>query len=461
MAPLSTLIHPIVHLRLRNSRHVPGVEKKFIYMLLFLVIAAALLNSFLIDKHFACDGVYYFWEMLEKKDFVHHEWARQYSLYITQWPAVLAIKAGVTDIRILNGLFITGVFSIYVITFLISQHALRGGNINLLIWPLLTMAGINLSTDYHLTGEFPVVMLLSWPILFLMLRERPTLTDQFLLVVLLFTFTRIYQSALTISPVFILLMLYQQYHLKKKRPFIWFLLFTALCLAAFLIAGYTSINSGSQTNKISFIRGFGLLFLNIPAMASVCFIILFFLWLTLQKRWIGALTLIPVFAFMAHTLLINKGTPIFISFSSRTLSASFFPLMMIFALTLHFRHAAMSRLQILFLSLFIIVMVSGNIWHSRDWSNYRSDFKSTLSQKLGFVPVEETRLKNPMCFWNWTSPYLSLAWSEGCVQTIVMNEQPIQNFPYNPHEILWLKRYVSYSPYFLQVDPAITLCNQK
>jgi hypothetical protein len=450
MANLNTTLRKLFN----PSRSIP-------YWLLFILIATALIHSFLIDKHFACDGVVYFWEMLEKRDFVHHDWTRQYSLYITQWPVVIALKSGVNDLCFLNKLFSFGVFSVYLLSFSLCIYSLRGMEKTMLVWPLLSMAAFNLTTDYHLTGEFPVVMLLSWPILFLILRRHPTLTDLIILVLLLFTFTRIYQSAALIATVFIVLMVYQQFRLKSRRPRIWFVVLIFLCLAAQIIAVYSVVYPYSETNKDSFIKGLNLLIYNIPAVVAIGFTGLLFIGLITKKTWIILITLIPLLYYVSYILRYNQGTHISISFSSRTLSATFFPLLLVFSLVFYYRQIKLTPLPLLMVAVFIGVMVGSNIRFSNDWKVFREDFRSTLRQNTGFVPVEKTCLFNGGGYWNWTNPYLSLAWSEGCVQTIVLNDPPRRTFPFDPRRVLLLKEYLTYAPGFLEIDSTAHVCKNK
>lgn len=445
----------------------PAVQKivdpcrAFMYWILFFLIAIALANSFLIDKHFATDGVYYFRDLLQNRDFVHHDWARQYSLYLTQWPVVLALRMGVKDILILNRLFALSVFSVYLFSFSLCNYAVRGGDKSILIWPLLSMLAFNLSTDYHLTGEFPVVMLISWPVLFLILKENLNNADRILLLLLLIAFTRIYQSALTISLIFILLLLYQHFYHKRKRPMTELLILIFLCLAAFLIAFYTTLNPSSESNKDSFIIGLRLMFYNIPAIVSVFFIALFFISLILNKKWFYPVPLIPVMAYFVYILCVHHGIKIYISFAARSMSATFFPILLLLSLIFYFRKLQLSRFTILIPTLFTIVIITGNIKFSRDWREYREEFKKTLRQNIGFVQVEQTNLMNDMCYWDWTSPYLSLVWSDGCVRSIVVNVSSRRYFPENPYKRLLLKDYLTYDPYFFAIDSSAVVCNKK
>lgn len=328
----------------------------------------------------------------------------------------------------------------------------------MLTWPLLSMVAFNLSTDYHLTGEFPVVMLMSWPILFLLFRNSQLWLDRIFLFILLMVFTRIYQSAMTISSVFIMLLLYQKYVIKRERPTSDFLILIFLCVITISIAVYTTLNPIDESNKSFFIQGLRVMFTNTPAMVSVSFISLFFFSLIFQKKWLYLISLLPVLFYLFFIVMTHRGTNNYVSFAARAMSASLFPLLLVLSTVFYYKGLHVHRINVFNLVFFVIVITTGNIKFSEDWREYREEFKTTLLQNTWFVPIEKTNLMNGTGYWSFTNPYLSLVWSEGCVRSIVLNDSGHRTFPIDPYKGLLLKDYIKYNSCFFTIDSTAIPC---
>ncbi len=433
-------------------------KKSQLYWFLFLLISAALVNSFLIDKHFSADGVYYFFQILQKRTFVHHDWARQYSLYLTQWPVVLALQLGVKDVIALNRLFALGIYSVYLISFLLCDIALCEDDKTMLIWPLLSMVALNFSTDYHLSGEYPVVMLLAWPILFYLIRNRLTTADRVILLLLMVLYSRIYQSAMAASVVFGGLLVYQNLFRKPGRPAVELYILLLLSALIFAIAWYTTIHPFSDANKTAFLDNLPLVLHNEPLCISMVFMVLFAFGSAFRKPWIYAASMLPLLFYLGTLFISAQGVPARISFASRSVSTFILPLFMLTALFLHYRGFRFDRIPLLIISLFIALMVAGNIRYSVDWLQYKEEYVAVLNSHSGFVPVEKTCLMKNPCQWGWTNPFLSLAWSDGCVHSIVMNQPSKNGFFKTPFRHLKWTNYLCYSKVFLAVDSTVRIC---
>jgi hypothetical protein len=207
--------------------------------------------------------------------------------------------------------------------------------------------------------------------------------------------------------------------------------------------------------------GLTLLMDNIPAMSAVCFLALFCTGILTGKKPVVAASLVPVLLFLVYSLIYHKGTSIWVSFSSRTVSATFFPVFMVCAIWFCLKKKELTPFHLAAATIFMVVMVSANIWFSSDWRHFRDTFRMVIKENTGFVGVEKTGLNAMNGYWSWTQPYLSLAWSDGCVQAIVMNDSTWRTFPYDPRKLLWLTGYLRYDPGFLKIDPAAKVCDQK
>jgi len=436
------------------------LNTNFFYWILFIIISIPLFNSFLIDKHFSADGAYYFLLILENKSFVEHDWFRQFALYLTQWPVVLAINLGIRTIHTLNLLFAAGIYSTFLISFAFCQIALRGESKFLLIWPLLSIAIFNLNTDYHLSGEFPVALLFSWPILFLLLKQKFSISDHFILFFLLILFTRIYQSTISPSIIFIVLLLYQYFRLKMIRPLLIMIPILILLMITISFDIYSTLYPYDELNKSAFFDSIPAIVLNSGMMSSLIFLFFLILWMRFQKKWITVALFLPICFLLFEIISGSSGPSANISFLSRSSSFTIFPFTLLLAIyTFYHQEKLKTRFTLTIITIFIMVMSIQNLSYSRSWGAFKDQYSITLRENKGFIPVNSTNLATNSCQWFWTHPVLSILWSNGCVNTIVLNEERWSSFPYYPRSRLYLKEYLLYSPVFQQVDESVLFCD--
>ena len=75
---------------------------------LFGLALMPLVHDVAIQKTFSADGAAYFMWLLDDQRFTDFAWARNHSIYLTQWPVIAALRAGVSDRRALETLFGAG-----------------------------------------------------------------------------------------------------------------------------------------------------------------------------------------------------------------------------------------------------------------------------------------------------------------------------------------------------------------
>ena len=90
---------------------------------LFTVISAALWIGFSADTYFASDGSFYFAIILDNATFTNVAPSRAHAEYLTQWPLVLAVRSGVTDLYALEIFFGLGVWFPWILSFALSLYA--------------------------------------------------------------------------------------------------------------------------------------------------------------------------------------------------------------------------------------------------------------------------------------------------------------------------------------------------
>jgi hypothetical protein len=434
----------------RKMTHADCNSGRFIFPLLFLFISLSLINSFYADKHLSADGVHYFCSILDSKDFTYIAWSRQFANYLTEWPLVLAVRLGINDISILIRWFAFGIYLPYLISFLICIYALRDENKALLLYFLASLVAINLSVDYVLAGEHHVMVNISWPIIFILLRRNIlTLMDGFLLWVLLIIFSRLYESALIPALIYSVICFVRLYYYKSKEQKVIIVSTLSLCFIVSAISLYSIINPRDAANREYFIYGLIAPFINPEAMAAACFIVVYTIGLILKSHRIIISAVSPLIIYALFKLFVDHGVSAVVSFASRTLSITLLPVLLIGAILVWYFKSELDRTGILTFVAFITVMVAGNLYNTNSWKDFRHEVKQLVKTHEGYIPIEETKLKDNPNRWSWNNTELGLVWSAPRVKAIILNQQNVRWEPFNPREKVILKNYLQYDDFFI------------
>ncbi|HEY9648491.1 MAG TPA: hypothetical protein V6C88_19080 [Chroococcidiopsis sp.] len=429
-------------------------------ILLFALISYDLFHSFTIDKHLSIDAVGYFTTILDTGNFTDLSWSRQFAEYLTQWPLVFAVQMGIQNLILLKFVFAIGIYLPYLLSFLLCVYALRQEQQFLLAFPFLSIVGINLSVNYALAGEHHVMELLSWPILLLSLRRHPlTWGDGIILWLLLLLYSRTFEStvisALIIAAVLIA-KLYRARH--NPKPAIIYSMALALSIATCLIAIYFILYPADAANKSNFSEAIKLAIHNKQALATLIFSMVLTLGLIFRNRFLLAACILPTALYLL-VIIKGHGLTAYESFSSRTLSLTLLPFLLICTILTHYFNGRFNRLSKQLVVLFILVIIVGDLRFSNNWSNFRHQVTEIVSASRGYIPIEQTVLDDNPYRWTWNNPGLSIVWSYPCVHAILLNSPDITWEPFNPHQTLPLKRYVSYDGIFQSVDSDINVCH--
>ena len=408
----------------------------------------------MLDKHLSADGTLYFSSILDTGNFTYFAWSRKFANLLTEWPVVLAIKLQVTNIPLLISLYGIGIYSPYVISFLTCIYAVRNENSSLLAFPLLSIIGINFSGDYLLFGEHHVMVLLSWPILLLLLRREPlNWLDGLLLWVMLFLFSRTYESAIIPLVIYLLVLSLKVYKVRRARKQLSiYIISLALNISAILIALHFIVNPRDPSNKLSFISGImsGLLG-NESALLAASFAFLSAVGLMLGKKNMTLALLIPLGLYIPFAFLNSHGHTAFDSFASRTLTSSLLPFLIVCAIFHHCYNGNSSSRSARILVVLVLSLSLLNLHFARDWTNLRMHVKDILNENQGYILLEETSIKDNPYRWYWNNPGLSIIWSYPCVKSILLNTPDTKWEPFNPRKQLILKSYISYDVFFRRV----------
>jgi hypothetical protein len=425
-------------------------SRRFIFPLLFVFISLSLINSFYVDKHLSADGVNYFCGILDNKDFTYIAWSRQFANYLTEWPLVLAVRSGITDIPILLKWFAFGIYLPYLISFLICIYALRDENEALLLYFLASMVAINLSTDYILAGEHHVMVNMSWPIIFILLRRNIlTLMDGFLLWILLIIFSRLYESALIPALICSVICCVRLYHYKSKEQKVIIIGALSLCCIVSAISLYFIINPRDAANRESFINELIVPFKSPEALAAACFIVVYTIGLILKNRLIIISAVSPLIIYALFRLFVDHSVYAVVSFGGRTLSITLLPVLLVGAILVWYFKSELDRTGILTFVAFIMVMVVGNLYNTNNWKDFRHEVKQLVKTHEGYIPIEETKLQDNPNHWGWNNTQLGLVWSAPRVKAIILNQKNVHWEPFNPRGKLILKNYLQYDDFFI------------
>jgi hypothetical protein len=392
-----------------------------------------------IDKYFSADAAFYFVRMLDAGNFMDFAWSRNHAVYLTEWPLILAVDSGVTNLAPLQWLHGFGIFFPTLISIVLSIAFCPKPMRSLLLLHAMSFFALTYPADNIMTGESHVLVFLTWPILFAILSDKLQDNRYFAaLMFVLLAYTRLYESALFTAPLLMLILLYRLYKKELQLPAFKKITILGFLFAAAVIAVWAVVFPRDPNNRTDFVGAMASGLIHPQFLASFIFLI-FWYWSTTSKRnGISILGLLISTVLVGFFIFSETTVSASISFACRTLSFTTLPLLLIAAWrlsqqkTISYHQAATG--------LFLALMIGFHFWLSRSWMDYRNDFKTALNENSGFVAVETTGLNQHPQKWYWTNPILSYLWSETDVKTIILNE-PGNYEPYKAQEEPIIARY--------------------
>lgn len=416
----------------------------FIYS--FCIIIFTLFFAILFDKHLSADGAHYFVEILQTHTFTYIDWTRQFANYISQTLLVLGVILGIKDIEFLIKLFGISLLIPYILTFLLSLFALRGEDKSPIFFMLISMITINLTSDFLLVGEGHLVALLSWPILFFLLRKKSLINwDIFFLFSLMVLYTRLYSAAVIPASFFMFIAFFRILNTSLISQKIYYFIAMLLAMIAEAISIYSILYPRSIENKEAFTTIILQSLYTPEVITSIFFLIFFFLGWFFRKQVLVWITFIPILFFILYVMCTDYSISVSTSFGNRSLVLSLLPLLLLMTILSYWKEKKMDiTLYAIFIG-FVLVMSFTNILNTIQWNKYRHKTINILQTQSGFIPIEETFIRDSKYIWSWTNSELSVIWSKGCVKTIILNENKIGWEPYNPLHNKILTSYVCYS----------------
>ena len=442
------------------------VKYKFwILVFTMILIIFTLLVSISFDKHFSADGVHYFIKILQTYNFTYIDWTRQFANYLSQIFLVIGVNLGIKDFNILSMLYGISLILPYFLTFLLSLFALRNEDKSIMLFVFISMILINLTSDFILVGEHHLLALLSWPILFFLLRRTALVSwDIFYLFLLMFLYTRLYSTAIIPTILFMILALLRSIFALQISQRIYYTIAGLLSMVAGAISIYSILYPRSIENKAGFSEIILQSLYTPEIIASIFFLIFFFTGWFFRQRILVWISIIPIIFFLIYTYHTDYAITAGQSFGNRSLTVTLLPLLLLIATILHWKmKEAIKSIYIIFMS-FILMMLFSNILNTLKWNQFRKEVLNILQTENGYILNKDTSLVKSEYKWSWTMSQLSVVWSRGCVKTIILNDSSISWEPFNPLKESILASYTCYNDKLFKLfssNTSLCKCYQK
>ena len=415
---------------------------KWRYALLFGIACLPFIWNLWTERYFSADGAGYFRSLIESAWFQDFAWSRNHAAYLSQWPIVLGVNAGITDYHSLKILFGLGLFFPCIAAFILCWIFVEKKDEPLLLMPTFSVLSLTLAGDSIMTGEHHLLVYIVWPILILLLRNRAFgLISGTVLVLLMVLHLRLYESALTTGSLMIAIIGFRMFFGTdaggKQRRLHWLLLL--LAISSVLIAGHAVIFPRDPTNKGHFLAAMFVSLGSQTFITSVTFILPAIIGLIAGRvKWIWA-GLLGFIALSTIWLATGQQTYASISFASRALTLWYLPLIMFLTVGLKACRQRLTNKEWLPICIFVSLASALYVSSSRGWLDFRNQFKSELQSNNGFIHVEDTQIYHHPQRWGWTSAMLSYYWSDGDIKTIILNSKETEWEPFPPQKVRILK----------------------
>jgi len=429
------------------SEFSPG-KLRALAVALFAVVSGSLWLGFAIDTYFGSDGSFYFAVILDNGTFTNIAPSRAHAEWMTQWPLVLGVNSGLTDLATLEILFGLGIWFPWVLSFAISLYATRERPA-LIFFFLISLVSLNLAAWCLIYGEHLVLLSIAWPIFFFGILRRPlNFIEQILTASLLLVHLKLYESTVVTGGIFAVMFGFRTWLARTPRERWGSAALTTLALASAVIALTWILFPRDADNRSSFLAAIGGSLGHPYPWIGVSFVVLhitgriFECQKLLRAAWITPL----VIGIMA---LPWTGIMSWVAFATRTLTLTALPLLFLATLMVSLSGFKMTRQVMIPVAAIIVGISLLHIRHLQSWWTFQNEFKAILQEEKGFVKPED---HEDIDHWGWTNPVLSYVWSEGEVNAVVVNRESVeyQAFPFMTEMLL--EKYLTKKPDFLEEE---------
>ena len=367
------------------------------------------------------DGSFVLYELLARHDFFVFDTPRAYAQYAMQWPVVLAIRCGVTDLNLLIRLFSVGLIAFPALIWVTALFILRKSEI---FWLLLLGFVVSyLRTNFFAAGEFNITNSLVAMSLALLAQKSLSLRDVLALLTISFVLIRSYESMLFFGP-FLSFAAVNRFFSAGKDDLLTGILLWA-CSASLAYGGYLSAQSAffirsydvDSTLNITAFKEFHLAYL------VAIFLIAAALCLNINRAKKMALSMTGILVSVLYGVYLlrweNTGISYgYLSYAYRSHGA--FLLMGILVLiwltmiarVQHWFHVAIPQLSMVVACAFLIE-TGLLLKHSVGFYDWAKRFETTAIAADGFTPLDKTSVNTEGSVvsgynWPWTNLTLSI-----------------------------------------------------
>jgi hypothetical protein len=174
------------------------------------------------------DGAQFLAALIELGRFHDGHTARAHVLWATQWPALLALEAGVTDTAALALVYSAGLFAVPAALYHLALHR-AGHDPAMLACVLAVVAAVYMPTSFFIVGEFHAAYAAATATAVIVL-SAPSLTtrDAALLAALGFFCLRSYEAMLYLGPLLAAMIAWKAWRSREAPPLAWLLAWTAV-----------------------------------------------------------------------------------------------------------------------------------------------------------------------------------------------------------------------------------------
>jgi len=412
-----------------------SVERQPWMGIAYFSFAVSVLLAILSCRCLYADGAHEFIKVLQAQNFVSLMWSRHFAFYLFEFPLVLAIKAGVTNLSLLRlafgiGCFLPWPLALMSCRWLAPQH--------LWIVALACAAGY-LNTAFMAVGEHIIAHAFFWPPLFAILFARPLRPSAAALLlasatVLLFS----YESQLLLCALLAALCLWRMGEEARAGTLqsmpLWqtgvWLLATSLFITGSAIGFYAVLNPELPVNFEGFrANATGLIFhLGWTATWTIVFVCLMLaavwrprVWTMLTERLAIAIEVVALVLWGTWPLLMPDQLDTARQYDNRALDVLAPIVLLPLALRLKYRPAwaAQTRKQLVRMTALLLAVQS--VWHlcaTWQWHQDVRRLQTVLNNGSGPIPLHSTILggdsmESRRGDFDWAWPCLSIALNPG------------------------------------------------
>lgn len=437
---------------------------------LFSVVAAV---AVLASRGLVADGAYYFVMILEHPWPTTFERGRVAAHVLVQWPLVLGVHLGLTDLNLLRllhsaGLIYLGPVSLVLCWWMVPREHQRD-----LLWPLLSLSAGSLNAWFVAVTEAHVLTWLFWPLaLFLIHGRMQSRAKTGVACLLALASVAAYETMAMQGLVLTGLAGLRRARSEGPERWAW-TTFGGWFLVGVGVGAYFAIHPRSPQNRGAFAVGFrrfagtGLDDLNYPVLLSFVVLALVawvFLLGPLRHRMyqslLGTLTAVGMLVAMWPLFRPEALRPVQ-QFQARAWIGLLPVILAIGLLAARRRPPSLAafRMALAFVLVLGVTQLGWHLMATAQWRGYTRIFREEVSHRNGFVPFESSTLAQPRIgiqalrnlTWNYTNPVLSIVLAPSGQVSAIIGVPKGARQPFDPTDqaaLPKLARYgVDYSRY--------------